>query len=80
MLDQMPLSQAPTHAYKASVIAFHHPPGSASKAARIIAKEKAHEALMAEDNSKPWYIKYARKAYRAAMHGMEVDVFEASAF
>ena len=52
---------------------------SASKAARIIAKEKAHEALIAEDNSKPWYIKYPRKAYRAAMHGMEVDVHEASA-
>ena len=46
----------------------------AHKVARKLAKEARHRALLAEDDSKPWYIKYSRKAYRAAMHGMDVDV------
>ena len=48
----------------------------ASKAARAIAKEEAHNALLAEDETKPWYIKYSRKAYRALMHGVDVDIHE----
>jgi len=48
----------------------------AHKVARKLAKDAAYKALLAEDDTKVWYVKYARKAYRALMHGMDVDIHE----
>ena len=48
----------------------------AKKAARIIAIEEEHQALIEEDNRCPFYKKYWRKFYRMATHGVNVDVFD----
>ena len=51
---------------------------SAKKAARVIAMEEEHQALMEEDDRCPFYKKYWRKFYRLATHGVNVDVFDVS--
>lgn len=51
---------------------------SAKKAARVIAMQEEHQALMEEDDRCPFYKKYWRKFYRLATHGVNVDVFDVS--